>query len=171
MPVRQLKRICFTLNNYSEDDETRIQSNVELYQYAIYGREEAPTTGTRHLQGFINFKRRESFNRIKDIIGQNAHIELARGSDQQNKTYCSKDGNNWEFGEARGQGHRSDLESVVIDIKNGNSLRDIVESHTGTFIRYYRGIERTLQIYDSEIHGRIRNFKTQVSYIRRIYQC
>lgn len=47
----RLKRICFTLNNYGPEDENRIQSNGELYRYAIYGREVAPTTGTKHLQG------------------------------------------------------------------------------------------------------------------------
>lgn len=50
---RQLKRVCFTLNNYGEDDETRIQGSTDLYQYAIYGRETAPNTGTRHLQGNV----------------------------------------------------------------------------------------------------------------------
>jgi len=47
----RLKRVCFTLNNYTDEDERRIQEGIELYRFAIYGRETAPTTGTRHLQG------------------------------------------------------------------------------------------------------------------------
>lgn len=50
-PRRQLKRVVFTLNNYGADDEERIQGATELYQYCVYGREVAPGTGTRHLQG------------------------------------------------------------------------------------------------------------------------
>lgn len=51
MNRNRLKRVCFTLNNYSEEDERRIQEGTEFYRYAVYGRELAPTTGTRHLQG------------------------------------------------------------------------------------------------------------------------
>lgn len=51
MSRNRLKRVCFTLNNYTEEDEQRIQAGVEFYRYAVYGRELAPTTGTRHLQG------------------------------------------------------------------------------------------------------------------------
>lgn len=51
MARNRLKRICFTLNNYTEEDERRIQESSEIYRYAIYGRELAPTSGTPHLQG------------------------------------------------------------------------------------------------------------------------
>lgn len=55
---RTYRRICFTLNNYNGEDEQRIQNETARYKYAIYGRETAPTTGTRHLQGYINFLNR-----------------------------------------------------------------------------------------------------------------
>lgn len=97
MPSVQNKRICFTLNNYSEEDEQRIQANTELYLYAVYGRETAPTTGTRHLQGFINFKKKQVFRFIREILGGVAHVVPAKGSDEDNQIYCTKDG---EFAEA-----------------------------------------------------------------------
>lgn len=55
---RTYRRICFTLNNYGEEDERRIKTEAHRYKYAVYGRETAPTTGTRHLQGYINFRNR-----------------------------------------------------------------------------------------------------------------
>lgn len=49
-------RWMFTLNNYTETEfvtlTERLNSNTSV-QYYVIGREIAPTTGTRHLQGFI----------------------------------------------------------------------------------------------------------------------
>lgn len=49
-------RWMFTLNNYTEEEfillTTRLNSNDRV-QYYVIGRDIAPTTGTRHLQGFI----------------------------------------------------------------------------------------------------------------------
>lgn len=163
MTQRQLKRVCFTLNNYTEDDERRIQENSDLYEYAIYGREVAPTTGTRHLQGFINFKTKRDFNIVKRIIGELGHIEPAKGTDQQNKVYCGKGGDFQKIGICKGQGHRKDLEDLVDDIKGGLELYALAEKHTGLFVRYHRGIERTRDIIRSGPDGNNRrNFKTEV---------
>ncbi|UDN67416.1 replication-associated protein [robinz virus RP_736] len=158
---RQMKRISFTLNNYTEEDEQRIQQSFEFFQYAIYGRETAPTTGTRHLQGFINFKSKRELCAIKAIIGDRAHIEASRGTDHDNKTYCSKDGDMWEFGTPVGQGKRNDLEALSTDIKDGLDLYSVVEKHTSQFIRYSRGIERAIQILNGGRPGCGRNFKTE----------
>lgn len=85
-----VRKFCFTLNNYSEEDEQRIQSNAPLFKYIVYGRERAPRSGTPHLQGFGNLRRPSRFSAIKTIIGNNAHIEKAKGNDLQNKEYCEK---------------------------------------------------------------------------------
>lgn len=48
-----LRRFCWTLNNYTEDDVASLQKDLtELCKFAIFGREVCPTTGTEHLQGF-----------------------------------------------------------------------------------------------------------------------
>lgn len=166
--IRQ-KRICFTLNNYTSEDESRIQHNIENYQYAVYGRETAPTTGTKHLQGFINFKSKREFNAIRDIIGSGCHIEGAKGTDVQNQIYCTKSGDFWEYGIPVGQGKRSDLDSVAEDIKGGMGLFDVVNEHTSTFIRYPRGIKDAIEILRSGAPGSGRSFKTQVSYAQHFF--
>nr|QJI53602.1 MAG: replication associated protein [Circoviridae sp.] len=187
MAVRnRLKRICFTLNNYTEEDEQRIQQSVDLYQYAIYGREVAPGTGTRHLQGidysrlprprfarhffhcydgpcnwwgrelavhytltrltlcsgFINFKSKREFTSIKTVVGNTAHIEPSKGNDEQNKEYCSKENNFWEFGVPCTKGKRTDLERVVSTIRGSANLKSVIEAHPEQYIRYHRGIEK-----------------------------
>lgn len=153
------KRVCFTINNYSEQDVERLQQQTELYIYCIIGLEQAPTTGTPHLQGFINFQRNHRFNRIRSIIGENSHVEKAYGTDEQNKHYCSKSRILFEYGEPQQQGKRNDLDDVVEALKQNTSIMDINRRYTKTFIRYHRGIERSSQIMQWELG---RNFKTKV---------
>lgn len=96
MPPRS-RGWCFTLNNYDEEDETRLQALV--CRYLVYGREEAPETGTRHLQGFIYFDNPRTFGGVRTLLGERAHVEATRGSAQQNREYCIKDGSFFECGE------------------------------------------------------------------------
>ncbi|UDN67422.1 replication-associated protein [robinz virus RP_1124] len=155
--TQRIKRVCFTLNNYTLEDEQRIQDGSRDFEYAIYGREIAPTTGTRHLQGFINFKRRFTFSVLKRIIGDSAYITPSHGTDKQNKDYCSKSGDVWEFGICKG--YRSDLEGVIASIRTCQSIRDIADEHTGCYIRYWRGIERAFELLGNPIQ---RSWKTRV---------
>ncbi|UDN67418.1 replication-associated protein [robinz virus RP_954] len=156
---RQLKRIVFTLNNYDQSDEERIQGQLELNTYAIYGREVAPTTGTRHLQGFINFKTKREFGVIKKLVGNTGHIEPAKGTDQQNQEYCRKGNDYWEHGEPSRQGMRSDLKEVVETVKGAKRLADIVDKHPESYIKYHRGIEKLFGIIGSKTK---RDWKTSV---------
>lgn len=94
-------RICFTLNNFTEEEECLIRdfSKQDYVQYMIVGSELAPNTGTKHLQGFVHLK--QSFLKAKDgnvskwkslCPGlQRAHLESAFGTDSHSKTYCSKE--------------------------------------------------------------------------------
>jgi len=135
-------KYCFTLNNYEEDDETRIKLFFEeKAAYAIYGREIAPTTGTPHLQGYVHLKQKMRFNGFKAAIGNACHIEPANGSDQQNFDYCSKSGDFFEFGEKTTQGKRSDLESAAELLRETKSIKLVAEAHPGIYWRYHRGIK------------------------------
>lgn len=107
-------RWCFTLNNYTDaeyDSIHAILSDQGHVSYGIVGKE-VGEGGTPHLQGFVIFKRTHRFGRVRAKLGPRCHIEQARGSTDQNRTYCSKDGNHTEFGTPPIQGKRTDLESV-----------------------------------------------------------
>lgn len=70
-------------------------------RYLCWGEEVAPETGTRHLQGYVVFneKKKQRLSGVKKILGdETAHLEVARGSHEQNKAYCSKEGSFTEFG-------------------------------------------------------------------------
>lgn len=91
------KRWCFTINNYTEADIERLRGLD--YEYLIFGKEEGEQEHTPHLQGFVVLKNRKTFNSVKKMIGEQAHIELARGSNAEASDYCKKDGNFTELGE------------------------------------------------------------------------
>ena len=43
---------CFTLNNYTEEDVGRLCAMAQPY-CVLFGKEEAPKTGTKHSQGML----------------------------------------------------------------------------------------------------------------------
>lgn len=85
----------FTLNNYTDKDEERIQGIDSVY--LVYGREKAPTTGTPHLQGYIRFKSAKTLSAaIKQL--ERCHVEIAKGDIDQCVDYCKKEGDYIEIG-------------------------------------------------------------------------
>lgn len=88
--TKRSRKWCFTLNNYT-DDEYDTMTQVLSSEKFIVGKE-IGEQGTPHLQGYVEFANARSFASIKKLIGDRAHIEVARGTTKQNVTYCSKDG-------------------------------------------------------------------------------
>lgn len=84
---------CFTINNPELGTWSRLVALEP--KYLICGFETAPTTGTKHVQGYISFKNARSFNSVRMSIG--GHVEVAKGSAEENFKYCSKEGNFLEF--------------------------------------------------------------------------
>lgn len=79
-----------TINNYTPEELDLLTIlNGTPTQY-IWGEEIGEKCGTPHIQGFLYFKNARSFNSIKKMFPR-ARIEKAKGSPQQNLTYCSKD--------------------------------------------------------------------------------
>ena len=140
------KHWCFTLNNFSDDEEKSLQSlwsaKTEGVKYLIYGKEKGEE-GTPHLQGFISFEKRERFVHVKRLLSERAHIEKAQGTPKQASTYCKKEGDYVEFGDLPGgQGTRTDLQEVVTAVKAGKSLREIADEFPATMVRYGSGVQR-----------------------------
>nr|QTE03441.1 MAG: replication-associated protein [Tarsiger cyanurus CRESS-DNA-virus sp.] len=137
----KVKRISFTLNNYNDDDERRIRSLASDASYLVVGRERCPTTGTRHLQGFINFSGRITFNQAKVKIGERAHLERTRGTDADNQKYCLKDGDILiEHGCPTAQGQRNDIAAALdVLVASGGCLKRVAEEHGPAYVKYHRG--------------------------------
>lgn len=91
--MSRLKRWCFTLNNYTSEEEDHIKAviNEDTVDFAVIGRETGDS-GTPHLQGYVNMSETKRLIGMKKIIGNRAYIAGAKGSDVENDTYCTKAG-------------------------------------------------------------------------------
>lgn len=85
---------CFTINNWSDADWDALQAVPS--KYLIMGKE-LGANGTPHIQGFIVYENARTLTAVKHDHAT-AHWEAAKGSVDQNVTYCSKDGDFSEFG-------------------------------------------------------------------------
>lgn len=98
------RRWTFTLNNYQEVDESTLQSLVGPSMditYLVYGREEAPQTGTQHLQGYLELSSKRTMKGLRRLtasLSNRPHLEIARGDQASNRVYCSKSGDYTELG-------------------------------------------------------------------------
>lgn len=133
------RNVCFTVNNYTDDDIERIKSVG--WKYLVIGKETAPTTGTKHLQGYGLLLNRTRLKTLRSKFGcPSLHFEERRGTHKQARDYCKKDGDFIEIGDEPQQGKRTDLEEIAEKIKEGATLKDIAIEHPATYIRNYRGI-------------------------------
>jgi len=139
----QSVKYCFT------DNENRTPEwNEEEMVYLVYQTETAPSTGHLHTQGFCRFKNRVRLAAAQRLLGlDRAHFELAKGTDQNNKDYCTKletraEGPHGEYGKlvVSEQGKRSDLQEVADKIKQGACMREVALDHPATFIKYHGGM-------------------------------
>lgn len=129
----------FTLNNYTENDIQRLTTEHVSIDYIVFG-EETGTSGTPHLQGFVQFKHPVSFQRVKRLLGNNVHVEQRRGTVQQAIDYCKKDGQIHSQGTPKRLLSCKDAQKEtwrnIIRLAENNELDKIKEEYPSYFIRY-----------------------------------
>lgn len=129
---------CFTLNNYTDEEYTRVCDT--LCKYIIVGKE-VGESGTPHLQGYIEFDNPRMMNGVKAELGcDRIHLEKRLGTAKQASDYCKKDGNFVEYGVMTQQGARNDLKEVASRIASGVQLDDIALEDPVTFCKYRNGL-------------------------------
>lgn len=151
------RRFCFTVNNYTKVDLKhfhKLAKSLEKHRYICYGLEIAPTTNTKHIQGYIEFDIAQrfiflqnyfNFKRGKKFLKFN--INIANGTAEQNKNYCMKDGDFYEYGEPSTQGARTDLLDIKKMIKeNPKKLNEIIDEH-GNNLQQVRFAQAIQSIY------------------------
>lgn len=84
---QRVKRWCFTWNNYEEDDIKYLLDTVFKQSMYVLFAKEVSTTGTPHLQGYIELKTRKTLVALKKLITDKPHLSPAQGSAEQNYTY------------------------------------------------------------------------------------
>lgn len=90
----------FTINNHTFEDLCDVVNLVA--DYIVFGFE-VGEDGTPHIQGYVHFSNARHFKSVSKMLPR-AHIEVAKGSPIQNRTYCTKGGEYYEFGECPQQG-------------------------------------------------------------------
>lgn len=89
-PTARCRQWCMTVNNWTEDDLAQVTQLAQRSKQYIVGKE-VGSDGTPHLQCYFQFKSQMRFRTLKDAVPR-AHIEKAKGSAQDNRRYCSKEG-------------------------------------------------------------------------------
>jgi len=144
---KQAKRWCFTLNNYTEQEEAAAGAAAEGGDIAaaVIGRE-VGEQGTPHLQGYLELVRKCTLVALKRRHGwlARAHLEVARGTPVQAAEYCRKEGQVLvEFGVFRDSPHASNgLARARAIIGAGGAFEELYQEEQ-TFevaVRYEKGL-------------------------------
>lgn len=135
------KNWVFTLNNYTEEDENRLK---ELdCKWIIFGHEEAPETGTKHLQGAVCFEGKRDFNALQKLFKW--HLEIMHGSPQDSKTYCTKEDPLHYFESGEMPKGRLTSKSKKIDWEEVYQLAiegKFEEIRRDVYLRYYKNLKQ-----------------------------
>jgi len=141
---KRLSRFCFTLNNYTNEEEQVVQllgSALKL-KWLIYGRE-IGAQGTPHLQGAAVIGRQLAWATIKKSFPPRTHLEEMMGTPRESFTYCTKDdANYYQWGDEPKPGKRNDLLNAIVAMRSAKSLREFVkdDDNAAVFVRYTKGL-------------------------------
>lgn len=133
---RGAKRWCFTINNYTPEDEALLRelATKPACTYLVFGRE-VGASGTPHLQGYIIMSSPKSLSQMKTIINQRGHYEVSRGQPSQASGYCQKDGDYEEYGTLPKSKKEEQLEIWEEALELARSGR-VEEIRADMYIRY-----------------------------------
>jgi len=136
--TQRSRSFCFTLNNYTQQEYDLLKS-INC-QYIILGKE-VGEKGTPHIQGYLYFSNARSFNATKKLMSR-WHLEICKGSADQNIEYCKKDKNFEEFGTRPQPGKRTDLILIKEEIMEGKKVDDIALENPNIFHQYGRTLNK-----------------------------
>ena len=125
----------FTCNNYEKEHINQLEELVRsgVFAYCVFGFE-IGKEGTPHLQGYAELTKQKRFTTVKNMLGNQYHLERRKGTQSQAIEYCKKEKDFAEFGEKKNQGDRGDLkragtdaldEGIIFAIMNGANLQSI----------------------------------------------
>ncbi len=111
------KTRSFVITNFALDSDEVFERNKTQIRFLAYSIETCPKTDRLHHQCYVYFHNLKStgIRSIKKIatMFSNSHVEVMRGSFQQNEAYCSKEGALIKLGDEPKQGARGDLDETV----------------------------------------------------------
>lgn len=129
-PANPVRRWCFTINNYNDDD-IKLCQEID-YKYIIMGNEKGEQ-GTPHIQGYVVLNKPCRFKALHERLPR-AHLEAAKGTHEECVEYCKKEGDFCEFGALR-QGERTDLDEARMMCQEDRPMREVTTVCSSPAIR------------------------------------
>lgn len=153
---------CFTINNPTDED---IKAITECNcRYIVFGREIGTTNNVPHIQGYIELDKPIRMKACGKLLGGRAHLEKRRGTREQARDYCTKDGNyeirgDWAAG---GQGKRTDIAGIMNQIKEGKKKLEMMEENPEVYSKHMRFINEYVAELEKESTREFRQLETHV---------
>lgn len=130
-PSTRVRQWTFSIMNYTDEcckemDALMVDPSVNRL---IGGFEIAPTTGTPHIQGCVQFRTVKAFHQVKALL-KRAHLDKSGGDWRTNVKYCSKECEvKWAKNHKGGQGERTDWVDGLSAIEEGASFTTIAKEY------------------------------------------
>lgn len=138
----QVRSFVFTLHNWDEDTLKRILDKFVDCRYIIIGKENGQSGSTRHLQGYVQLKKRMTLKKIGGMFPW--HVEKVLGTPQQASMYCKKEGDFIEKGELStcetGGQVNKDKWRKIVDLAKSGSFPLIEEEFPSEYLRCLRNL-------------------------------
>jgi len=122
--------------------------NETPIRYAVFQLEKGEAEGKIHIQGYCECSTTVTLSQMKRILeNRTVHLEIARGTGEQNREYCTKEDTRYdpnciaEFGELGYQGKRTDIETFASFIKSGKSDMECIDAFPAESAKYTRYID------------------------------
>lgn len=144
--MSRLRNFVFTINN------PECELEFEDWMGYLVFQKERGENGTEHFQGYCEVKgSAKTLNWLKNHWSGVAHIEPRRGTQAQAIEYCKKQDTRidgpWEYGEAKEQGKRTDLEQLAELARTGVRKRHAFEELPSSYMRHHKAYAHVLTLY------------------------
>jgi len=146
-PQARSRGWCFTINNPTLGDLLDVEQLKQHAKYYVYGKEHGTDRNTPHWQGYVYFANAITMVRCKQLL-ERAHVEPQRGTCNQAITYCKKDGDFEEWGDAPNHGGGNTQRErwrELIELSEQGRIDEIRDKFPSEFFRYNERI-RSLRI-------------------------
>lgn len=147
MPGVQSRRFCFTWNNKDTNDVAQVLADYEdQIQYLVCGDEIAPSTGTPHVQGYIEIKKKKTIAGLQKWFKNSVSLFIANGNATENTTYCTKSSMNIiRHGTPMAQGSRFDIADFHKMVKEKGEISEIADEDPANYYRYHAAVDKILR--------------------------
>ncbi len=141
------RRWVFTLNNYTPEEVQALLDSTEKCLRLFAGEEVAPTTGTPHLQGYVEFKNAKTMNGVKSTLGSKRYnLQIARGTPWEGYVYALKDETplliHGEIPEETYTSEGGTWEQIQTMVKEGFTYLEIVDRFPNVAIQQGTAIQK-----------------------------